>query len=66
MPEALLAGNFKLAALTKAKDANVVIYTQETYEQYPDIQLSNLSFKKSIRLTDGIHQQDSIIWGQPN
>ena len=40
-----------------------VIYTQETYEQYPDVQLSNLSFKKSIRLTDGIRQQDSIIWG---
>ena len=62
-PKALLAGNFKLAALAKAKDANAVIYTQETYEQYPDIQLSNLSFKKSIRLTDGIRQQDSIIWG---
>lgn len=44
-PKALLAGNFKLAALAKAKDANAVIYTQETYEQYPDIQLSNLSFK---------------------
>ena len=62
-PKALLAGNFKLAALAKAKDANAVIYTQETYEQYPDVQLSNLSFKKSIRLTDGIRQQDSIIWG---
>ena len=62
-PKALLAGDFKLAALSKAKDADAVIYTQETYEQYPDIQLSDLSFKKSIRLTDGIRQQDSIIWG---
>lgn len=62
-PKALLAGNFKLAALSKAKQTDAVIYTQETYEQYPDIRLSDLSFKKSIRLTDGISQQDSIIWG---
>lgn len=62
-PKALLAGDFKLAALSKAKNADAVIYTQETYEQYPDILLSDLGFKKSIRLTDGIRQQDSIIWG---
>ena len=63
VPKALLAGNFKLAALSKAKNADAVIYTQETYEQYPDIRLSDLSFKKSIQLTDGISQQDSILWG---
>lgn len=62
-PKALLAGNFKLAALSKAKKADAVIYTQETYEEYPDTRLSNLSFKKSIRLTDGARQQDSIRWG---
>lgn len=62
-PKTLLAGNFTLASLSKAKQADAVIYTQETYEQYPDIRLSNLSFKKSIQLTHGIRQQDSIIWG---
>lgn len=62
-PKPLIAGNFHLASLVKAKKTDAVIYTQETYEQYPDIQLSDLRFRHSIRLTDGIRQQDSILWG---
>ena len=62
-PKALLAGDFKVGGLTKAKKANAVIYTQETYEEYPDIRLSNLAFKKSLKLTDGGAQQDDILWG---
>lgn len=63
VPKTLLAGPFRLSALSKAKDADAVIYKQETYEEYPDVRLSDLSFKRSVRLTDGIRQQDSIIWG---
>lgn len=62
-PKALLAGPFRLSALSKAKDTDAVIYKQETYEEYPDVRLSDLSFKRSVRLTDGIRQQDSILWG---
>ena len=62
-PKALLVGDFKVAGLEKAKQADAVIYTQETYEKYPDIRLSNLSFKKSLKLTDGGAQQEGILWG---
>ena len=62
-PKALLAGNYKLAALTKAKDNNTVIYTKESYEEFPDIHMSDITFKKSTRISNGIKQQDPFIWG---
>lgn len=63
VPKTLLAGNFMLKTPVKAKDANAVIYTSETFEQYPDVRLSDLSFKKSIQLTHGIDQQSRLNWG---
>lgn len=63
VPKTLLAGNFMLKTPVKAKNADAVIYTSETFEQYPDIRLSDLSFKKSIQLTHGGDQQDKLNWG---
>ena len=31
-----------------------IIYTMESFEQYPDIHYATLDFKKSIRLTHGL------------
>ena len=63
-PYALIAGNFMLRQLVKAKNTNDVIYTTETFDQYPDLLLTDLSFKKSIRLTEGYKQQNNILWGK--
>jgi dipeptidyl aminopeptidase/acylaminoacyl peptidase len=62
-PGELLAGNFLLNTPLKAKKAATIIYTQETFGQYPDIRLTDLSFKRSIPLTDGYKQQQPIRWG---
>lgn len=62
-PETLLAGNFMLNAPLKARHADAVVYTSQTYEHYPDLRLSDLGFKKSVRLTDGARQQEGILWG---
>lgn len=62
-PQALLAGNFKLQPPLKAKNADIVLYTSETFEQYPDVRLSDLRFRHSIRLTDGYRQQEGFLWG---
>lgn len=62
-PRCLLAGDFMLKTPLKARKADAVVYTSETYQQYPDLLLSNLSFKKSIRLTDGWKQQQDFLWG---
>lgn len=62
-PKALLAGNFKLQPPLKAKNADVVLYTSETFEQYPDVRMADLGFRHSVRLTDGYLQQEGFLWG---
>ena len=62
-PKALLAGNYQLNFLGKAKRTDDLIYTMETYERYPDIRHSTLGFKKSVQLTHGDKQQEGFTWG---
>lgn len=62
-PKALLAGNFMLRTPIKAKQSDAIIYTRETFEEYPEIYLSDLSFKRSKQLTSEGKQQEGILWG---
>ena len=64
LPNILIEGNFLLRQLIKAKNTDDIIYTAERYDRYPDLQLTDLSFKKSIQLTDGFKQQSAFIWGK--
>lgn len=63
VPKTLLAGNYMLRSINKAKNTDDVIYTMETFQQYPDIHYSTLAFKKSVQLTHGDKQQEGFIWG---
>lgn len=62
-PKTLISGNYMLSYIGKAKETDDVIYTKETFEQYPELQYSNLKFKKSTQLTQGGKQQDRFGWG---
>lgn len=62
-PKELLAGNFRLTPPLKAKNTNDVIYTAETFEHFPDLLVSDLHFRKSVRLTDANPQQQAVNWG---
>ena len=62
-PKTLLAGNYMLRSINKAKNTDDVIYTMETFQQYPDIHYSTLAFKKSVQLTHGDKQQEGFMWG---
>ncbi|GHT29008.1 peptidase S9 [Bacteroidia bacterium] len=62
-PKTLLAGDYMLTTPLKAKKADAVIYTSETYSRYPEVQLSDLSFKRSVQLTKGGSQQAPFLWG---
>lgn len=53
-------GNFSYSRPVKAKDADVVIYTKESYIQSPDLYLYN---DKEIRLSAINPQQSEYIWG---
>lgn len=62
-PRELLAGNYMLRNIAKAKNTEDLIYTMETFERYPDIYYSTLNFKKSLQLTQGGKQQEGYRWG---
>lgn len=62
-PVFLIGGDYMLRHIIKANDTKDVIYTKESFEKYPDIYYSDLSFKKSIQLTKGYQQQDKFLWG---
>ncbi|MDH6341550.1 dipeptidyl aminopeptidase/acylaminoacyl peptidase [Parabacteroides sp. PFB2-12] len=62
-PKTLLAGNYRLTTPVKAKEDKALLYTQETFEQFPEVILSDLSFKKSHPLTHMGEQQKDFKWG---
>lgn len=62
-PKNLIAGNYMMRPPTKAKDTDVILYTQETFEQYPELLLTDLSFRKSVQLTKEGEQQKNFKWG---
>lgn len=62
-PKVLMAGNYMLRSIDKAKNTDNVIYTVETFEQYPDIHYSTLAFKNPVQLTHGGKQQEGYRWG---
>jgi dipeptidyl aminopeptidase/acylaminoacyl peptidase len=62
-PEFLTGGNYSLGTPIKARNADAVIFTKETFELFPDYEISDLSFSKSKRLTDANPQQKDFLWG---
>ncbi len=62
-PEFLTGGNYNLGTPVKARNADAVIFTKETFELFPDYEISDLSFSKSKRLTDANPQQKDFLWG---
>ena len=63
LPRPLILGDYMLREPLKAKESDAILYTIETFDRYPDLYLSNLSFRKSVQLTHGYKQQEDIKWG---
>ncbi|MCA0232883.1 MAG: prolyl oligopeptidase family serine peptidase [Bacteroidetes bacterium] len=60
----LYEGDFKVGmAVLKAKDADRVLFTKETFKDYPDWYATDLSFKNVKRVTEANAQQANYWWG---
>lgn len=59
----LLSGPYRYSRPIKAKDNDAVIYTRESFTEFPDMRISKLDFKKSIRVSDANPQQENYNWG---
>jgi dipeptidyl aminopeptidase/acylaminoacyl peptidase len=58
----LIVENNILGSLKKAKGAETVIWTKQNVKEYPNINVSDLSFSNSETISNANPQQDKFIW----
>jgi len=62
-PKALIEGYFYLTKPFKAKDSDVFVYTRETFQEFPDLLVTENNFKKSKKISKANPQQSEFLWG---
>ncbi|MGW8123178.1 S9 family peptidase [Roseivirga echinicomitans] len=63
-PKVLRYEDSMIGRPTKAKDANTLIYTEQTFVDFPDYWVADLSFKNPKKITDANPQQANYKWGK--
>lgn len=62
-PEKLIYEDKSIGRLQKARKADRMIFTQQTFVDFPDYYLSNTRFENVKRLTNANPQQKNYAWG---
>ncbi|HEX3252291.1 MAG TPA: prolyl oligopeptidase family serine peptidase [Pyrinomonadaceae bacterium] len=62
-PQKLLMAAKDFGSPTKAKDADVLIMTASRFDQFPDIWVTNSSFREMKRVSNGDAQRAAYNWG---
>lgn len=62
-PKTIYSENYRLRIPRKAKDKNLVVFTKENFETYPNLIATDLSFKKETAISDAAPQQKDFKWG---
>lgn len=62
-PEALIEGDARYASVRKAEDADVVTFTRSTFQEFPDIWVTDLDFEGPSKVTAANPQQSEYSWG---
>jgi hypothetical protein len=61
--ERLLEEDKRYRFLAKAKDADVLLFTREDYDEFPDLWVADLYFGQASRLTEVNPQLKEFAWG---
>ena len=59
----LIEGPYRYARPIKAKNSNNIVFTKESFTQFPDLIYSDLTFKNEKMLTNANPQQSDYNWG---
>jgi dipeptidyl aminopeptidase/acylaminoacyl peptidase len=62
-PQRLLWGDRRYRFTARARDAEVLLLTASRFDEFPDLQVTDPSFKKLTRVTDGDAQRRPYLWG---
>jgi len=63
LPQKLLMAAKDFNNPTKAKDADVLILTASRFDQFPDVWVTNSSFRELKRVSNGDAQRAAFLWG---
>lgn len=63
VPVKIIGGAFSLSQPVRSSGASTIIYTRETFEIFPDLLVTDISFRKSIKISDVNPQQVDFNWG---
>jgi dipeptidyl aminopeptidase/acylaminoacyl peptidase len=55
--------SFSTRAFKKAKNANKLLFTKGSFKEYPELYISDLSFKNAKKISDTNPQQKDYNWG---
>ncbi len=62
-PSLLFEAEAMLSDVIKAKNADIYVFTKETFVEFPDIWVSDARFKKPLKITNANPQQKEFNWG---
>ena len=62
-PKRLIMEARRLADLQKAPDADVYLFTRSTFREFPDLWLTDASFRTPTRISEANPQQSEYRWG---
>lgn len=62
-PKELISGNFSLNAPKKAKNDDLIVFSKEDFQTYPNLITTDLSFRKQIQISDAAPHQKDFVWG---
>ena len=62
-PAKLLMTATDVSMPMKAKDADVYVFSEQTFTQFPDLLVANATFANAQRVTDANPQQVQLAWG---
>ena len=62
--KALAEGPKKYTLVARAKDAESLLYTRQSYTEFPDLWVTDKKFKKTRKLSDLGAQAQDIAWGE--
>lgn len=63
-PELLLLEDRYLGYPEKAKNADRLLFTQMSFEEFPDLWVSDMNFREPKKITDLAKQMAPFIWGK--
>lgn len=63
-PRKLLFADKSFALPRKAKNAKILLYSRSSYDEFPDLWISDMDFKEPGKITDLGKQMEPFIWGK--